>query len=138
MTGWCEMMTMISVRFSQTLKLTNLLLQSSHDYQHVSQQCQSDIAYFSNNRSSTDPLYKFPRGSSGRTFQHQWLNKYPWLKYSKQENGGYCLPCVLFSRNSSFRADPGVLVSTHWRYQGSILIRITIRMLLLQWRCDEW
>ena len=32
--------------------------------------------------------------------------------YSKQENGGYCLPCVMFSRNRSLRADPGVLVSS--------------------------
>ena len=38
--------------------------------------------------------------------------KYPWLKYSKQENGGFCLPCVTFSRNRTFRADPGVLVSS--------------------------
>ena len=36
--------------------------------------------------------------------------KYSWLKYSEQENGGYCLPCVLFYRSESLRSDPGVLV----------------------------
>ena len=38
--------------------------------------------------------------------------KYPWLKFSEQDNGGYCLPCVLFSRNESLRSDPGVLVKS--------------------------
>ena len=38
--------------------------------------------------------------------------KYPWLKYSKQENGGFCLPCVILSRNRTSRVDPGVLVSS--------------------------
>ena len=58
-----------------------------------------------------DSQYKFPRNSCGRSFQYSWLTKYPWLKYSEQDNGGYCLPCVLFSRSGSLRADPGVLVS---------------------------
>ena len=43
---------------------------------------------------------------------YQWLLKYPWLKFSKQDNGGYCHPCVLFSRSDNFRSDPGVLVKT--------------------------
>ena len=64
-----------------------------------------------NNHTSPDPLYKFP--SSGRAFQHQWFAKYPWLRYSNRENGGYCLPCtcMLFSRVKSLRADPGMLVT---------------------------
>ena len=61
---------------------------------------------------SPDQHYQFPRTPSGRTFQHQWLVKHPWLKYSKQENSGFCLPCVIFSRNRTSRADPGVLVSS--------------------------
>ena len=64
------------------------------------------------NHFSPDQPYQFPRTPSGRTFQHQWLVKYPWLKYSKQENGGFCLLCVIFSRNRTSRADPGVLVSS--------------------------
>ena len=81
-----------------------------------------DIADFSKRRitdhdkshfiSSPDLLHKFPSASSGRTFQHQWLVKYPWLRYSRQANGGVCLPCVMFSRSRSFPAGPGVLVST--------------------------
>ena len=36
--------------------------------------------------------------------------KYPWLRYSEQDNGGYCLPCVLFARSTNLRSDPGILV----------------------------
>ena len=57
-------------------------------------------------------IYQFPRTPSGRIFQNQWLVNYLWLKYSKQENGGFGLPCVTFSRNRTFCADPGVLVSS--------------------------
>ena len=35
-----------------------------------------------------------------------------WLKYSEQENGDYCLPCVMFGHTVGFRTDPGVLVSS--------------------------
>ncbi len=57
--------------------------------------------------------YKFPKSACGRSFQHQWLVRYPWLKYSKQEDGGLCLPCVLFAKSAtSFGSDPGGLVTT--------------------------
>ena len=36
---------------------------------------------------------------------------FPWLAYSKQENRGFCLPCVLFASSEYHRSDPGVLVS---------------------------
>ena len=48
----------------------------------------------------------------GDVSKHSWLKLFPWLMYSKHENGGYCLPCVMFSRNVSLRADPGILVGT--------------------------
>ena len=54
--------------------------------------------------------YKFPKSVSGRAFQYRWLQLYPWLVYSKQENGGYCLPCVLFASCGYHRSDPGILV----------------------------
>ena len=57
-----------------------------------------------------DPTHVFPRSSNGRCFQHRWLHRYPWLVYSKNENGGFCLPCVLFSRGGNLRSDPGILV----------------------------
>ena len=65
-----------------------------------------------NNHFSPDVKYKFPRSStSGRSFQHHWLVRYPWLKYSKQDDGGYCLPCVMFYTSKNFHAQAGVLVS---------------------------
>ena len=38
--------------------------------------------------------------------------KYPWLKFSEQDNGGYSLPCVLFGRSENLCPDPGVLVKS--------------------------
>lgn len=67
---------------------------------------------FINHHYSPDVNYKFRKNSTtGRSFQHQWLVRYPWLNYSKQEDGGYCLPCVLFYKSKNFRAQAGVLVS---------------------------
>ena len=34
------------------------------------------------------------------------------MTYSWQENGGYCLPCVLFARSIDVRKGKGVLVKT--------------------------
>ena len=55
--------------------------------------------------------FAFPRSSSGRTFQYRWLTQFPWLVYSKQENGGFCLPCVIFASSGYRGSDPGVLVN---------------------------
>ena len=57
------------------------------------------------------PDYTFPKGEKGRTFQHRWLQIFPWLVYSKQENGGYSLPCVLFVSSGYQNSNPGVLVN---------------------------
>ena len=56
------------------------------------------------------PDYKFPKGAYGRTFQYQWLQHFQWLVYSKQENGGFCLPCVLFATFGYNQSTLGVLV----------------------------
>ena len=53
----------------------------------------------------------YPSGSDGRRFQFAWFTKYQWLRYSKHDNVGYCLPCVLFARSVNRHADPGALVS---------------------------
>ena len=67
---------------------------------------------FINNHFSPDVKYKFlKRSTTGRSFQHQWLVSNPWLKYSKQDDGGYCLPCVMFYTSKNFRAQAGVLAS---------------------------
>ena len=57
------------------------------------------------------PDYTFPKGEKGRTFQHRWLQIFPWLVYSKQENGGYSLPCVLFAVSGYQNSNPGVLAN---------------------------
>ena len=53
----------------------------------------------------------FPKCANGRTFQHTWFQNYPWLVYSKQENGGFCIPCFLFAASAYHRSDPEVFVS---------------------------
>ena len=56
--------------------------------------------------------YCFPKTSTGRSFQHRWLEVFPWLVYSKKVNGGFCLPCVLFASCTVYHgSSPGVLVS---------------------------
>ena len=56
--------------------------------------------------------YRFPKSTNGgRTFQYQWLVRYPWLRYSQQANGGFCLPCCLFANSAYQGSSPGILVS---------------------------
>ena len=55
--------------------------------------------------------YNLPKGASGRSVQYQWLQSFPWLVYSKQEDGSFCLPCVLFAPTGYRGSTPGVLVS---------------------------
>ncbi len=54
------------------------------------------------NHPSPDSSFRFPKQKDGRSFQRQWMTHFPWLKYSKQENGGYCLPCVMFVKKYDF------------------------------------
>ena len=63
------------------------------------------------NHFKPDADYTFPKCSNGRSFKHKWLQKYPWLVYSKQKNGGFCLPCALFAASAYHSSDPGVLVN---------------------------
>ena len=41
--------------------------------------------------------YKFPAVSERGRFQGSLFLNYPWLAYSKSENGGYCACCVAFA-----------------------------------------
>ena len=44
--------------------------------------------------------YSFPKTDMNgcrRSFRHQWLSQFSWLVYSESQDGGYCLPCVLFA-----------------------------------------
>ena len=53
--------------------------------------------------------YRFPR-EGGCSFLHHYLMRYNWLVYSRKENGGYCLPCVLFARSVDTRKGKGLFV----------------------------
>lgn len=53
-----------------------------------------------------DRTFKFPvRQHKQRNlkFNYSWLDQLKWLVYSKSQNGGYCLPCVLFAHNPGGR-----------------------------------
>ena len=65
--------------------------------------------------------YKFPKIANGRSFQLQWLRLYPWLVYSQQVNGGFCLPCVLFARCGYRGSEPGILVQRPLTHFGKAL-----------------
>ena len=48
--------------------------------------------------------YAFPQhteglGSHKRSFQQKWLKEHMWLTYSREKDGGYCVPCVFFCKN---------------------------------------
>ena len=34
-----------------------------------------------------------------RSFKQEWMTEFPWLAYSEHFDGGFCLPCALFSNN---------------------------------------
>ena len=57
--------------------------------------------------------YKYvPRLEYGkqRRFQFDWLTRFEWLVFSVKDNGGYCLPCVIFGKGQD-GIDLGILVS---------------------------
>ena len=49
-----------------------------------------------------EPDFIFPvtKTKKQRSFQHDWLQEFPWLRYPKVKNGGYCLPCSLFGKKA--------------------------------------
>ena len=59
--------------------------------------------------------YEFPAVKEGkqlRRFQSSWFSKYPWLAYSKSENGGYCAYCLIFSSSVKKGGNLGALVQS--------------------------
>ena len=59
--------------------------------------------------------YKFPavmEGQQLRRFQSSWFSKYPWLAYSRSENGGYCAYCLVFASSIKTGGNLGSLVQT--------------------------
>ena len=50
--------------------------------------------------------------NKNRAFQYAWLQKFLWLVYSKEVNGGFCINCILFGQVTDGSAsDLGVLTS---------------------------
>ena len=45
----------------------------------------------------------FPSQEEYRAFQSAWLELSSWLSYSPLLNGGFCVPCVLFSQSGQLR-----------------------------------
>ena len=39
------------------------------------------------------------KGSHKWSFQPKWLNEHTWLAYSRENDGGYCVPCVFFCKD---------------------------------------
>ena len=79
-------------------------IDSAPEYRDVARYVQSSLPISDAEKYQllTDPFkpganYKFPKRDNGRAFQYPWLELHYWLVYSKQENGGFCIPCVLFA-----------------------------------------
>ena len=56
-----------------------------------------------NNMYKPPPNYVFPQHKEGagnhqRSFQQKWLSEYAWLAYSREKDGGYCVPCIFFCK----------------------------------------
>lgn len=59
--------------------------------------------------------FSFPKVFSNgcySSFEQKWLDKYPWLVYSKEVDGGFCKFCALFAKN---RNTLGVFVNKPFR-----------------------
>ena len=62
----------------------------------------------------------FPKtylGGCNRSFRHTWLADHPWMVYSEQVDGAFCIPCAIFCANPS----KGVFVTKPfraWNKQG--------------------
>ena len=59
--------------------------------------------------------YQFPavmEGQQLRRFQSSWFSKYPWLTYSRSENGGYCAFCLAFAPSIKIGGNLRSLVQT--------------------------
>lgn len=62
-----------------------------------------------------DQQFLFPKiysNGCNRSFQLSWLEKYPWLVYSKEVDGGFCKYCSLFVKD---RSSLGTLVNRPFR-----------------------
>ena len=40
-------------------------------------------------------------GGCNRSFRYVWLEEHPWMAYSEQVDGVFCIPCAIFCADSS-------------------------------------
>ena len=95
--------------------------QDIHDISHYSnlniRSCMPDSTKYHLLKNVFHPEYSymFPTKleyNKNRAFQYAWLQKFPWLVYSVEVNGGFCINCILFGQVTDGSAsDLGVLTS---------------------------
>lgn len=91
-----------------------LSIDSNVDTQHIFQPKNFDLADFPNGSVLRNGTFKMKIlsadimshkefsysvtncGKFSRKFQSKWLDLYPWLAYSKREDGVFCKICILF------------------------------------------
>ena len=98
-----EMILLVVVRF-----MTLMLVRQKTAFKSLNQAEKLNII---NNHFRQGENYALPKvfmNGCNRSFQRSWRQRYPWLVYSKECDGGFCLPCVLFAIRESL----GTLVTT--------------------------
>lgn len=79
--------------------------------------------------SKVDSKLKYPTtymNGCNRRFQAKWADTYPWLHYSKSENGAFCKACALFAPEKVSSQKLGVLVTTpfnNWTSMSTVFQR---------------
>ena len=71
--------------------------------------------------------HEFPRtmiGTTLRSFQIDWFNKWEWLEYSVSKDAAFCFWCYLFRCSTGKRSGDEVFVKT-----GSVIGRKLLRNL---------
>ena len=59
-------------------------------------------------------------------FQPSWLKQYPWLHYSRHDNGVYCRACALFAPKKVGGQDLGQFVTKPFKSWGKILQKASV------------
>ena len=101
-----------------------LLLRSGIDFRNISSAKKLQIIV-----SKVDTNFKYPTtymNGCNRRFQPKWVDTYPWLHYSKSENGAFCKACALFAPEAVSSQKLGVIVTTpfsNWTSMSTVFQR---------------
>lgn len=102
---------------------------TSWGFSVMNQLCLNDETKFSLIKNRVPPnTYIFPgkkikdkskkTGFRTRSCQHQWFNQFDFISYSIEEDGLYCLPCVLFPEENTPGGRPKLLITkaySNWK-----------------------